>query len=194
MLVASLAKKARKGLVLVREPSGRLSRSTLAMLDDVPGPGEVKRLRDAALMDKRDAEWGTEIGRLYLTGKISGIDYAAGKRWARLSTAARKIILAPKQAPVASTFVPRPGGHPPDPDSDKGRDIAAQERLLAQEFAEAHGALIGAGMLAERAVRATCEEDRAPIGHSALLALRNGLGWLALHWGLTQFPKNGRRA
>jgi hypothetical protein len=185
-----LSRKGKKnaGLVLVREPSGRLSRSTASLIEASPA-SEVKRLRDSARRNVRDAEYGTEIGRLFLDGKVDGPAYAAGKRWSALAARSRSIILAPKQAPTSSTFVERTGGHSPDPDSSAGQLIAARERLLVQEFMEAHAVLIGAGMLAEQAVRQVCEDDRAVVGHTQLLALKNGLSWLAIHWGLTQVAK-----
>ena len=69
----------RKSLAL-REPNGRPQRPP-----ELPPPSEVRRLRDAALSGMRDSTWGTELGRLYLVGKITATMFAAGKRWGELA-------------------------------------------------------------------------------------------------------------
>jgi hypothetical protein len=182
----------RNKLIQVREPNGRLSRSTAEAVEAC-APAEVRRLRDAAIRGMRDQEWGTHLGRLFLEGKIPGALYEAGRRWSRLAALATAAIRAPK-APGASAFIPRANGEEADPDSHEGRKIAARELETCVEFAEAHGALWGGGELAVRAVRDVCESDRPPVGHEQLRNLRVGLEWLALHWGLTQPLKNVRRA
>lgn len=181
-------KKTKGKLVLVREPNGRPSR--VADREMTPcSPAEVRRLRDASLRGMQAPEWGTHLGRLFLEGKITAPQFEAGKRWAQLAAAARKAICAPAESAAASTFVPKQGGHEPDPDSERGKKIAADDRTTVQAMMEAHAILIAAGMLAENAVRTVCEDDRALTAHEQLLALIRGLSWIAQHWGLTQSPR-----
>ena len=40
----------------------------------------------------RDAEWGTELGRLYLEGTITSAMYAAGRRWTEMAEKYRHSI------------------------------------------------------------------------------------------------------
>src|SRR3990167_6065285 len=61
----------------VREPNGRVQREREFE------PALIRRLRDAALRGLRDAEWGTELGMMYLQGELTEGQYAAGIRWAR---------------------------------------------------------------------------------------------------------------
>lgn len=152
-------------------------------------PSQVRRLRDAALNKMCDPEWGTELGRLYLTGRLTVGQYAAGKWFSRLSEACRAAIDAPA-GPRKSAFVEGNGGHAPDPDSERGQEQVAKDRLSVASFMEAHGALLGAGMLAERAVRLVCEDNKTVVGHAQTLHLRSGLEWLAEFRRLTHQAKH----
>jgi hypothetical protein len=183
-----------KGLLVpVREPNGRLSRATCRELD-ARSPAEIRRLRDAAIAGMRDPEWATEIGRLFLDGRLEAALFEAGKRWARLSVACRQAIAAPRQFPAVSAFVEKRGGHDADPDSDEGRKQAARDRIVVAEFLEAHAVLKGAGVLAESVVRHVCEDNKAIVGQGQMVALTSGLSWLAQHWGLTAPSKHVRKA
>lgn len=179
-------------LVVVREPNGRMSRSVAKELDAI-SPTEVRRLVDAALCGLRDQQWGTELGRLFLLKKIDVTQYEAGKRWARLVACFHKATAAPPPNPKAHTFASGGRSHEPDPDSEEGQKIAELDVEIIASMREAHAVLIGAGKLAENAVRMICELDQVPYGALMMNALRTGLDWLALHWGLTTQPSNVRR-
>jgi hypothetical protein len=187
--MANVKRKASK-LVIVREPNGRLSRSTAEKVEAC-SPAEVRRLRDAAVRGARGEEWGTELGRLFLDGKLSAPLFETGKRWARLAKAVRDVIGAPGY-PRVTGFVEKSFGHDADPDSKEGQRIADRDRMLVQEMTEAHGALIGAGMLAEQAVRWVCEDDKAVESYPQQIALERGLTWVATFWGLLNAPKHVR--
>ena len=64
-----------------REPNGRPRRHR----DSGPSPTEISRLRDAALAGMKDPIWGTQLGILHLSGKLTNSQLAAGKRWAELA-------------------------------------------------------------------------------------------------------------
>ena len=102
-----------------REPSGRPQRER-----EFP-PTQVRRLRDAALAGLRDPQWGAELGRLYLTQVIGEAGYAAGVRWAREAAEYHAVIgVRPTRSPAMEIGSI---GHEPDPDSQRGRDVAASE-------------------------------------------------------------------
>jgi hypothetical protein len=192
-LARKKGRPSKKGLLVpVREPNGRLSRATSHEID-AKSPAEIRRLRDAAVAGMRDPEWGTEIGRLFLDGRLDAALFEAGKRWARLAVACRAAIAAPRQLPGASAFVEKSGGHDADPDSDEGRKRAARDRQIVAEFMEAHAVLKGAGALSESVVRNVCEDNKAIGGHGQMLALTSGLSWLAQHWGWTGARKHVRK-
>lgn len=188
-----MAKRQRKGttVVMVREPSGRLSRSTEHAIDAV-APAVAKRLRDAAARGVADQEWGTELGRLFLDGKISPPEYEAGKRWGRLVSLWERAIGAPRpypgEGPIAflGTVRSRSDGEDPPVGTPEGTRLLKDRRRVMAEMQEAHAVLSGAGMLAEAAVRTTCEVNEMPVGALGLESLKRGLAWLARHWGLTK--------
>jgi hypothetical protein len=180
--------KARKAkLILVREPNGRPSRTLNER--EFP-PAQVKRLRDAAMAGLRDPEWGTELGRLYLEGILTAEMYAAGKWWRETASRYRGAICAPAPDPKAIMLEAGCRSSQPDPDSDAGRELVKRDSMASLVFLEAHGALLGAGMIAERAVRRLCEEDQSPIGEEERIATRRGLLWVAKYRGLTPDSKS----
>lgn len=183
--------KRKYGIFLMREPNGRLSRSHSEPSLENCSPTQVKRLRDAALAEMQDPEWGTELGRLFLSGRITASQFSAGKWFAMLSDSCRAAIDAPSM-PHKAGFVKGSGGHAPDPDSDAGRVQVARDREAVEKFMQAHAALIGAGMLAERAVRMVCEDGKTIENHSQLLGLQNGLEWLCEYRRLTAAQKHVR--
>jgi hypothetical protein len=174
----------RRKALAQREPNGRIQRAP-----QLPPPSEVRRLRDAALAGMRDPLWGTELGRLYLVGKINSSMYAAGKRWAELSTKYSQALCSPCPDPKAVCF-DRSGGESPDPDSHEGRKEARRHERAVASFIDAHAALKTASLVAERIVRSMCERNEMLQGHESLIALGNGLSTLAGFWGLTDSRKS----
>lgn len=167
-----------------REPNGRIQREP-----QLPPPSEVRRLRDAALSGMRDPLWGTEIGRLYLAGKITAVGFAAGKRWGEQAVLYSRALCSPSPDPKAVCF-DRSGGDSLDPDSYEGRKEARRHERAVTSFIDAHVALKSISGAAERVVRLVCERDEMLAGHENLLALVNGLSALAGFWGLTEHRKS----
>lgn len=179
----AMAYKRKNRLVTAREPNGRIQREGR----EDAAPTEVRRLRDAALRGMRDPEWGTELGRLYLEGALSGGMYAAGKRWREEAAEYRQAIGV---FPVRSASLERGShGHDTDPDSEEGQKQATRDRNGAERFFAAHSYLASVGNLAESVVRRICEEDEAPCGFAEHQALRKGLSSLADHYNLTRAEK-----
>lgn len=171
--------KRQKRKIVVREPSGRLSRRG----ERESAPTAIRRLRDAALRGMHDPEWGTELGRLYLEGELTDAMYAAGKRWAEVAAAHLSAIGA---FPVKSVALQRGSlAHDPDPGSDMGQKQAARDSNALERFAEAHAVLMTAYPGAESSVRRLCEQEEGPCGFTERLQVRTGLVRLAEHWGLT---------
>lgn len=168
-----------------REPNGRAQREKL------PAPVAVRRLRDAALADVRHAEWGTELGRLYLNNVITAAMYAAGKKWVETEARHRRAITA---FPVRCSTGERVGHtQPPDPDSEEGQKQVQREADAAEKFFEADAKLIECGPGVRITVRRVCEDGEVLGGYSEVLSLRIGLLKLADHWGLTATNKSGTR-
>lgn len=184
-----LSKRKGRALTVIREPSGRLSRSTEDAIDAV-APAVAKRLRDASARGVADAMWGTEVGRLFLEAKITAPEFEAGRRWGRMVAEWHRAVGAPYPypgpGPIAflGTVRGRDGGDDPVVSSKEGKRILAARRRIIAEMQEAHGMLFGAGVSAESAVRGTCEANEIPVGVFGLDNLKRGLAWLAQYWGL----------
>ncbi len=177
MQVMGMTRK--NSLVTAREPNGRRQRESQEL-----SPTEVHRIRDASLRGWRDSEWGSELGRLYMTAAVTKPMYEAGKRWTEHAAEYRKSIGV---FPVKSASLERGShGKQADPDSDEGQKQATRERNGAERFFAAHARLVSAGGLAESVVRRICEDDEAPCGFAEHQALRAGLLALVHHYNLAR--------
>jgi hypothetical protein len=177
-------------LVVIREPSGRLSRSGRGGEEPDFSPAAVRRLRDAALAKMTDQRWGSSLGQLYLAGKLDEALLLAGERWAELAEQYYAAINAPRGA--RSACLERGSlAASPDPDSEAGRRHAVHDRGVIRKMLEAHGCLTAAGLLGERIVRAVCERNESAPAFE-LVNLERGLGLLADFWRLTARHNDGR--
>jgi hypothetical protein len=162
-----------------REPSGKVRRPARAD-PTLPSPTEVTRLRDAALAGMRDAVWSSPLGWLYLSGRLSGSQFAAGKKWATLARDYSAACQAPK-TPRSANLEPG-GGQPPDPDSERGRREAQQHAHTLHQYIAALATLNVSGTPARKAVEAICEQGQMPAGHHQLASLVVGLTVLSIYW------------
>jgi hypothetical protein len=172
-------------LSVAREPNGRRSRIVTRSAPQF-APTEVKRLRDAALAGMQNPEWGSELGRLLLAGKLEAELYAAGQHWAECATRYRQALDAPRPNPPPARFEPKSPAAAVDPASAAGQKQTAREIAAIGALQEAHSSLRTAGVLAERVVRRVCEHDEAVCGTGEFVALRRGLLALAMFWGMTR--------
>ena len=135
----------------------------------------------------RDPEWGTELGRLSLTGKITTDMHGAGRIWREQAHRYRNSIGI---FPVRSARLELVSqAMQPDPESREGQKLARRDANLAEIFFAAHARLTATGTLAGSVVRRVCEEDEPHCGELEYRALRRGLYALAQHYGLTRPPK-----
>ena len=183
-----MAKTGRKRAAVVRTASGRASEAGRER--EVP-PAQVRRLRDAALSGLRDPEWGTELGRLYLSDQITDAMYAAGKQWAEWAAKYRNAIGV---FPIrCSSGELRGNSHPVDPESERGQEIAKREAKHAEDFFKADAVLMQADRGVSTAVRRLCEDNETPGGFAELARVRTGLMHLVSHWNLTGTEKRDSR-
>jgi hypothetical protein len=178
-----MSRHSRPMLSVAREPNGRRSRVVTRSAPQF-APTEVKRLRDAALAGMQNPEWGSELGRLLLAGRLEAELYAAGQHWAECATRYRQALDAPRPNPPSARFEPKNPAAAMDPASAAGQKQTAREVAAIEALREAHAALRTVGVLAERVVRRVCEHDEAVCGTGEFVALRRGLLALALFWGM----------
>lgn len=174
-------------IIPVRERNGRLARGLVP-----PGavsPAEAYRLRQAALIGMRSPEWGSELGRLYLAEKIESSQYEAGKSWRVVVEQYRQAVGAPSPHPRGQKYErASPATLPDDPPlgTRAGDRLLRIRKLMIDRMIDAQEVLIAAGRDELRQIRATVEDEQAPVGHHSLLILRSGLTALSIHWGLTK--------
>lgn len=178
------AKAGRPAQEGIREPSGRLSRSARKEIG-ADSVAEIRRVRAAAMAGMRDPIWGSELGRLFLSGKINAEQFRAGRQWAHLVARWRAIHCGPKINPkpgLAALF--RVGG--PTSEGPTVTDTIADQREAAvtgliDEVLDSFPR--GPSDPALVALRECCELDVAPVGYGGMLLLNDGLNHLAGMWG-----------
>jgi hypothetical protein len=158
-----------------REPNGRYSRSERPK--EFP-PAAVMRLRQAALSEVRHAEWGSQIGMLFLWTRIDALEYSAAKRWYEQAAKHHHAIGCHT---VRSMQLERGvQAHPPDPDSERGREQAEKERRDRVRYEGALRVLEASGC--RSTVDRVVLQDEAPAGVEEMARLKRGLQTLAGHW------------
>jgi len=144
-------------------------------------------LRDAAFRGLREAEWGSELGRLYVIGAISSAQYGAGRRWTEDAARWRAAL---DVRPLRTANLERGAlGHPADPDSPEGVEEARRDSARMERFFEAHAELMRVGRGAEAAVRRLCEDDLSLAGMEEFRLARAGLLALSIHYGITKHDR-----
>lgn len=160
-----------------RERNGKPQRGQ----QEMPSAAEVQRLRAASLAGMRDAAWGTTLGWLYLSGKLTSAQFAAGRRWTELAHEYALAVRAP--LPPRSASLERSASSVLDPDSAEGRKEARRQQQVCDEFERAGAMLAHAGLLPARAIAHVCEQNLMPVGVDGLSHLATGLQTLVIFWG-----------
>ena len=146
-------------------------------------PIAIRRLRDAALAGMHDHRWGTEIGRLYLAGRLTSEQFAAGCRWADLVTR-HSAALCSRAGLVSPSDFNSSRGTSVDPDSERGEMEAKRHLKDLERYQKALVVLARHGHAVRSAIQRLCEDDLhisfLEIGHVLF-----GLNELAGPCGLT---------
>ena len=166
----------RRKHLAIRKPSGGIRHVKSELLS----PTETRRLMEGASTGLRDAAWGSMLGRIYLTGKISASEFAAGKRWNELAVEYSQACQSPHQPRTAA--LETHGGTPADPESATGARQARRHHRATAAWLDGRNALRVVGSTAERVVNAVCAEGQAPAGLSELESLQEGLRALSALW------------
>ena len=170
----------RRKVMAVRHPGGSIKQKPSELMS----PAEVRRLAEQASLGLRDAVWSTQLGRIYLAGKVSASEFSAGKHFSELTANYSSACQSP--LPPRTPLLERANQHAADPDSEKGlREVRRHERATAQFLAGRH-ALRTAGPGAERVVEAVVVRGEAPAGQVEFNALRAGLCALSTWWQSTR--------
>lgn len=160
-----------------REPNGRHQRGGE---EREFAPTKVWRLINAALGEMADPMFGTMLGRLALTRKITATQFATGLDFAEKAARYQDAILAPAQDPKAISLERGSVSHPVDVDSVGGRAEAKRHAHNKEVFLEAITELLELGPRTYNILRAVCERNQACTGTEEISELRKGLDRLAV--------------
>jgi hypothetical protein len=147
---------------------------------EIASPAETRRLFNAMLHGIRDSAYGSEIGRLYLVGKLTSAEVSIAKRWCELVTAYSSAMRGPKRP--ATVLLDDAGGTPSDPSSEIGIKEAKKHERAVANWIEGRDALRKAGRGVEAVVDDVVVHDRARPGFDELAALKAGLHALSSQW------------
>ena len=111
------------------------SRRKLITKSSLESPADLHRARSAALASMRSATFGSSLGQLFETGRIAAAEYAAGRRWAELTSLYSAAQASPRQPKTVSLDLS--GSAPADPDSDVGKQQAHRDRCATSQWLEA---------------------------------------------------------
>lgn len=173
----------RRKTMAQREPNGRVQRVAEFSVS------ETRRLRNAAMVGLRDAVWGTELGRLHLTGRINTAQFAAGRKWAECATVYYQALNGPAPDPKAIAYE-IVKGEAIDPDSREGRKEARRHERAVASMIDARAAVKSTPGASERILRHICERNEMVVGHHEVMSLACALDSLASFWGLTDSRKS----
>jgi hypothetical protein len=180
-----MSRHTRPMLSVAREPNGRRSR-VLTRSAPQFAPTEVKRLRDAALAGMQNPEWGSELGRLLLAGKLEASFTLRGSTGRSAQRAIDKRLTRRARTRHQPGSSPRARLTRWIRQAPQGKSRPRARSPQSGRCARPTPRYVQPGVLAERVVRRVCEHDEAVCGTGEFVALRRGLLALALFWGMMQ--------
>lgn len=169
-----------------RTPSGQIKKATSGA-DGLYHPSAVKRIAEAAIHGiGQDPRWGTTIGRLYLEGKMTAVQFEAGKRWDELARRYHKAMGSPAPSPRSCSTEMVPRAVDADIMTEEGCRLDERDALVVKTYDDAHHVLCVCGVLIEKAVRDAVEKEEWPANYTGLRALQAGLDALGVYWQLAK--------
>jgi hypothetical protein len=161
----------RKNLA-TRKPGGALRDQP-----QLPSPSETKRLFDLVLAGVRPPEFGTQLGRLMASGRITPAQFNAGNAWCVLVQAYAIACRGPKQP--GSIEMDAAGGTASDVDSDIGIKEAGRDRRVVETYLAATQLLKLAPARSLKTLEAVVVRDEYYGTHDDLVALKAALDILS---------------
>ena len=169
-----MARGGRKRIVNAeRYPSGGLKPR------DEISPIVAKRMIIAAAAKMSDPQWSTVIGRYYLTGQLTQVQYEAAVKLGALSESYDRIMLGPR--PPSGVEMERIRSAEVDPFSEAGEAEAERHKKISDAF-EAARRSFGSQSSFEASRRLCAGLGTLPDSYEVFLQIRSGLDALAIIW------------
>ena len=171
-----------------RRPEGRIDPRSQPQL---PSPSETKRLFDLVLAGVRPPEFGTQLGRLMASGRITPAQFNVGNAWATLVRSYAIACRGPKQP--GSIEMDAAGGTASDVDSEIGVKEAGRDRRIVETYLAATQLLKLAPVRSQKTLEAVVVRDEHYGTQSDLAALRAALDILSAFYS-SKREKPARKA
>lgn len=149
-------------------------------------PTIVKRLMMAAAAKMVDAEWGSVIGRYFLTGQLSSAQYEAAKKFGALSESYDRMMQGPK--PPAKSTGERIVTVQIDPWSEAGEAEVERHKLVAENLDKLRG-VIGDRIIFDDLRRMCAGVGELPENYARFLQVKAALGSLVIFWKIDSRQK-----
>lgn len=146
---------------------------------DEISPIIVKRMVVAAASSMSDPQWATVVGRYYLTGQLTSVQYEAAVKFGAICESYDRIMLGPK--PPSGVEMERIRSAEVDPNSDAGEHEAERHKMIAETFEAARRAF-GTQRSFEASRRLCAGLGIIPDSYEIFLQIRAGLDSLAQIW------------
>jgi hypothetical protein len=146
----------------------------------------AKRLMMAAAAKMTDSEWGTVVGRYFLTGQISSAQYEAAKKFGALSESYDKMMQGPK--PPAQVTGERIISAQIDPFSEAGEAEVERHKTVADSLDKLRG-VIGSRSIFEDMRRMCAGLGELPENYARFLQVKAALGSLVIFWKIDSRQK-----
>jgi hypothetical protein len=146
---------------------------------EILSPILSKRLMMASAARMADEQWGSVIGRYFLTGQISSAQYEAARKFGALSETYDKIMQGPK--PPAQCIGERIISAQVDPFSEAGEAEVERHKQVNDNF-ERLRAVVGSRSLFDEMRRMCAGAGELPFNYERFLLIRAALGTLVIFW------------
>jgi hypothetical protein len=133
----------------------------------------------AAAARMADPEWGSVIGRYFLTGQISQQQYEAARKFGSLAESYDKMMQGPK--PPAQSTGERIVSAQIDPFSEAGEAEVERHKVVADSFDRVRG-VVGSHTLFDEMRRLCVGVGELPDSYERFLMIRAALGSLVVFW------------
>ena len=139
----------------------------------------AKRLMMAAAAKMTDSEWGTVVGRYFLTGQISSAQYEAAKKFGALAESYDRMMQGPK--PPSQCMGERIVSAQIDPFSEAGEAEVERHKVVSDSFEKIRG-IVGNHLLFDEMRRVCGGVGELPENYARFLMIKAALGSLVIFW------------
>ncbi len=146
---------------------------------DEISPLVAKRMMIAAAAKMADREWSTAIGRYFLTGQLTQVQYEAARKLGALAESYDRVMMGPK--PPGQCIGERIKGADVDPFSEAGEKEAERHKTVAEAFEKARG-VVGSRNVFEQSRRLCMGLGELPESYESFILIKVALGNLAIFW------------